>query len=449
MPGLRQLAAALAAGETSASELVADALARAHQSQSVFISINDGIASLAAAIDDRRARSGKAAPLAGIPIALKDLFNLRNEITLAGSVVRRHYAQPEAADAEVVAPLRAAGLLFLGRTNMSEFAYSGIGRNAHYGTPLSIWDRATRRLPGGSSSGSAVAVAEGIVAATLGSDTAGSCRIPAAFNGVVGVKPSFGRMSLQGIFPLSPKLDAPGPIAIDVDSCHILDQLMRGALDAQDELPRLDAAEPRQLRLAIPDTRVMQDLDAEVQSVFTGAIAALRAAGVDIQQVPLPVLDRCDDLFVERPVVVREVWDFHREMLERHLDEYDPFVGQRMRSGADINDAEQISRYAERSRLVAEFETAFAGLQVDALVYPTVVCVPPPLADTEDPEQARQVNLRCLRNTATVNYFDGCAISLPCHRRGEAPVGLMLAAANGSDDSLYRVAAAVEAILPR
>jgi aspartyl-tRNA(Asn)/glutamyl-tRNA(Gln) amidotransferase subunit A len=447
MPALRELSAALRAGQTTASQLVESALERAQRSTAVFTAINPGLVQLASTIDRSRKKSKALTPLAGIPIALKDLFNIRNEKTLAGSIVRNHYAQVEDADAAVVAPLRAAGLLFCGRTNMSEFAYSGIGMNAHYGTPLSIWDRATGRLPGGSSSGSAVAVAEGIVCAALGTDTAGSCRIPAAFNGVVGVKPSYGRMSLQGIYPLSPTLDAPGPIAIDVDSCFILDQLMCGRARPADELPQLHAAGLKQLRLVIPQARVMDDLDADVRSSFAAAVEALQTAGVSIRHQSLPVLDRCDELFVERPLVVREAWDHHRDMLEQHFDEYDPFVGTRLRLGANISDAEQRSRYQARAQLVTTFERDFVGLQADALLYPTVACVPPTLAETADAENARRVNLRCLRNTATVNYFNGCAISLPCHGVGAAPVGLMLSAANGSDESLYRVAAAVEAAL--
>jgi aspartyl-tRNA(Asn)/glutamyl-tRNA(Gln) amidotransferase subunit A len=449
MPGLRELSEALGSGRSSAVELVETALRRAERSQSVFTSINPGLASLAASVDRRRAESGPAAPLAGIPIALKDLFDVRNEKTLAGSIVRRHYARVEDTDADVVAPLRAAGLLFLGRTNMSEFAFSGIGKNPHHGTPLSIWDRETGRLPGGSSSGSAVAVAEGIVAASLGSDTAGSCRIPAAFNGVVGVKPSFGRMSLRGVYPLSPTLDAPGPIAVDVDSCFILDQLMCGRSQPAEDLPRLAAAEPGQLRLVIPEARVMHSLDTEVAAAFERAVDALAAAGASIHRAAMPVLDDCDDLFVERPLVVREVWDHHRDMLRQHLDEYDPFVGLRMRAGADVSDAEQQSRVAARAQLVAEFERQFADLQADALLYPTVACIPPAIAETEDADSARRVNLRCLRNTATVNYVDGCAISLPCHGDGEAPVGLMLSAANGQDEALYRIAAAAERLLQK
>jgi len=445
MPGLRQLSAALRGGQTTASKLVEQALERAHLSKSVFTAINPGLVSLAYSIDRAHKRSQTLPPLAGIPIALKDLFNVRNERTLAGSVVRKHYAQPESADAEVVAPLRAAGLLFFGRTNMSEFAFSGMGKNPHYGTPLSIWDRETGRLPGGSSSGSAVAVAEGIVAATLGSDTAGSCRIPAAFNGIVGVKPSYGRMSLTGIYPLSPTLDAPGPLATDVDSCFILDQLMCGNIKPDDDLPRLAPTNLAQLKLVIPQARVMTDLDDEVRFAFERSVDILEAAGACIERAPLPALDHCHDFFTERPVVVYEVLQHHREMLTQHFDEYDPFVSQRMSAGADISAEEQQRRYRERQGIVDEFNLQFDALQADALLYPTVPCLPPALAETEDEDNARQVNLRCLRNTATVNYFDGCAISLPCHQQGEAPVGLMLSSRNGDDENLYRICAAIEA----
>jgi len=447
MPGLRAIATALRNGETTSTRLVEQALKLADQSHAVFTAINPGLLNLAPSIDRARQKSSSQSPLAGIPIALKDLFNVRNESTLAGSIVRKHYAQPEAQDAEVVAPLRAAGLLFLGRTNMSEFAFSGIGKNPHYGTPLSIWDRETGRLPGGSSSGSAVAVAEGIVAAALGSDTAGSCRIPAAFNGVVGVKPSHGRMSLNGIFPLSPTLDAPGPLAVDVDSCFILDQLMCGKLPPSNTLPALQPAELKTMKLLIPGARVMEDLDDEVRVAFERSVEVLSAAGVSIQETPMPVLDHCDDFFIERPIVVYEVWLHHREMLEQHLDEYDPFVGLRMSAGAEISAEEQQRRYREREQIVDTFNKQFESLQVDALLYPSVACIPPAIAETNDEDNARRVNLRCLRNTATVNYFDGCSISLPCHQPGEPPVGLMLSTPNGGDDRLYQLAAAVEAAL--
>ena len=447
MPGLRSLSLSLETAQISAAKLVEAALERAQATKSVFVTVNPGLVRLAHSIDRARKRGASKLPLAGIPIALKDLFNVRNEKTLAGSVVRKHYAVPEAEDAPVVAPLREAGLLFLGRTNMSEFAFSGIGTNAHYGTPMSIWDRETGRLPGGSSSGSAVCVAEGVVPAALGSDTAGSCRIPAAFNGIVGVKPSYGRMSLSGIFPLSPTLDAPGPMAVDVDSCFILDQLMCGRSRPGDGLPRLEPLPLESLKLVIPEARVMRDLDYEVTVAFDRAVAALREAGAHVRSQTLPVLDECDDFFPERALVLYEVYQNHREMLEAHGDEYDPFVSNRIATGSGISEAEQQERYAERNQLAASFSRQFAELDADAIVYPTVACIPPAIAETEDPDNATRVNLRCLRNTATVNHFDGCAISLPCESPGEAPVGLMLASRNGDDERLYRIAYSVEQVL--
>jgi len=214
-----------------------------------------------------------------------------------------------------------------------------------------------------------------------------------------------------------------------------------------ERLPPLVAADTTALKLVIPEARVMTDLDDEVRIAFERAVQALRAAGVSIRQEAMPVLDHCDDFFRERPVVVHEVWQHHRQMLEQHLDEYDPFVGQRMAAGAEISASEQQSRHRERNELVASFNLQFESMQADALLYPSVACIPPAIAETEDEDNARRVNLRCLRNTATVNYFDGCSISLPCHHPGEAPVGLMLSAGNGSDEKLYRIAAAVEKTL--
>ena len=447
MQSLREISLALNSQQTTSVELIETAIDRAKLSDSVFISVNEGLLGLAEAIDRGRKQQRPTPALAGIPISLKDLFNVRNETTLAGSVVRKHYARAEAKDAEVVAPLREAGLLFFGRTNMSEFAFSGMGKNPHYGTPLSIWDRETGRLPGGSSSGSAVSVAEGIVTATLGSDTAGSCRIPAAFNGIVGVKPSYGRMSLTGIYPLSPTTDAPGPLANDVDSCFILDQLMCGRVKPTDPLPRLQSTAVESLKLVIPESGVMEGLDGEVQTAFENALVTLRAAGADIHYAPLPVLEQCMEFFATRAIALYEAWQHHREMLDQHGDEYDPFVGVRISSGVNISEQEQQDRYRDIALLGLQFAEQYAQLGADAIIYPTVACVPPAISETEDMDDARAVNLKCLRNTATVNYFDGCSMSLPCHRAGEAPVGFMLSTINGKDEELYRIAAGVEAVL--
>ncbi len=441
---LRALSKALVRVEITATELVEQAFERANQSFSVFISLNQGLTSQAEAIDAARKRGDEVPALSGIPITLKDLFNIRNEKTLAGSIVRNKICQPETSDAKVVAPLREAGLLFVGRTNMSEFAFSGMGKNPHYGTPLSIWDRETGRLPGGSSSGSAVSVAEGIVVATLGSDTAGSCRIPAAFNGIVGVKPSYGRLSLTGIYPLSPSSDAPGPLANDVDSCFLLDQLMSGELSPHDALPELKIPRIESLKLVVPESTVLTELDDEVQTAFDRTIEVLTANGASIEFRKMSSIDDCIDMFAKRAVVIHEAYHHHRQMLEQYRDEYDPFVAQRLLTGAGISDQQQLSRYQEKAQIVEQFNQQFRATGADALLYPTVACIPPSISETENLDQARSVNLRCLRNSATANYFDGCSISLPCHEKGTAPAGLMISAMNGDDDQLYAVAAAIE-----
>lgn len=444
---LRTLSQALNNRDITSVELAKQTLDRAKQSDSVFLALNDALVSQANIIDKARERGESVPPLAGIPISTKDLFNLKGEKTLAGSIVRQALCDAEAEDAEVIKPLREAGLLFAGRTNMSEFAFSGMGKNPHYGTPLSIWDRKTGRLPGGSSSGSAVSVAEGIVVATLGSDTAGSCRIPAAFNGIVGVKPSYGRLSLTGIYPLSPTSDAPGPLANDVDSCYLLDLLMCGQLAPNNPLPSLNPRDIKSLKLIVPKTKVLDGLDTEVQTAFDNSLQVLRDSGANIRFVEMSSIDDCVDMFANRAVVIHEAYHHHREMLEQHPDQFDPFVGSRLLTGKAISDQQQLERYQEKARIIEQFNQQFRAAGGDALLYPTVACIPPAISETGDLDNARSVNLRCLRNTATANYFDGCSVSLPCHKAGTAPVGLMVSAMNGDDEDLYAISAAVERVI--
>lgn len=447
---LRSLAEALQQGTVSAREIAEQTLQEARKTESVFIRINENLTTEAEAIDSARHSGKTMSPLAGIPISVKDLFNLSGQQTLAGSIVRKEYCSIESQDAEVLQPLRKAGLLFAGRTNMSEFAFSGIGTNAHYGTPLSIWDRKSGRLPGGSSSGSAVSVAENVVIATLGSDTAGSCRIPAAFNGIVGVKPSYGRMSLNGIFPLSPTSDAPGPLAKDVDSCFLLDQLMCGNLQPDQELPLLAESDPKKLKLAIPQGGVLQNLDNEVEQSFNNALAALEAKGIELDYMELPAIDEAIDMFEKRPIVIHEAYHLHRSMMAAHGELYDPFVYQRMMSGEGISDQQQLDRYQEKARIIEAFNQQFRASRADALIYPTVACIPPKIYETTiNVETMRAVNMRCLRNTATANYFDGCSISLPCHKTDEPPVGLMVSSLNGDDEKLFSVCATLEKTINR
>ncbi len=445
-PNVRTLANALSRGKMRCEQLMIECLERARASQGVFTLIDEGVLEQARAIDRARQKE-TLSPLAGIPISLKDLFNVKGQKTLAGSTVLRHSAIVEDRDCVVVDNLRQAGMLFPGRTNMSEFAFSGMGLNPHHPPLYSAWDRATKRLPGGSSSGSAVSVVLGIVPATLGSDTAGSCRIPAAFNGVVGMKPSFGRLSLQGVYPLSPTSDAPGPLALDVDSCFLIDHVMSGAFNGT--LPTLKPAATDSIRLLVPDSVVMQELDLEVENAFQRAVENLQAAGIDVSHQPMPVIDDCVEMFYTRPIAVYEAWLHHREMLDRWGEEYDPYVFHRISTGSKITAQEQQGRYALKAGLIKRFNQQFSEARVDAMLYPAVACIPPAVEETKDPDKIGGVNLRCLRNTATANNFDGCSISLPCHQSGEAPVGLMLSCPHGKDEKLYQLAATVEAILAR
>ncbi len=442
---IRDLATQLMNNDISCEQLIKDRLEIAKQSSGVFVSIDEQ-ALLENAIEiDKQRPLGNLPPLAGVPITLKDLFDVRGQRTTAASKVLTNRATPATTDAEVVAPLRNAGMLFLGRTNMSEFAFSGMGLNPHFPPLYSVWDESNKRLPGGSSSGSAVSVAKGIVPGTLGSDTTGSCRIPAAFNGIVGMKPSRGILSLKGVYPLSHSCDAPGPLGVDVDSCFLLYELMQGK--AFEKLPTLAASNAEELHLLIPEGIVMQDIDVEVSEAFEASVEKLEEAGIKISRQPIEAIEQSVDMFFNRNTVIYEAWHLHKELMGNHGNEYDPYVYQRVLSGKVITKNEQETRYAEKADIVKRFNQIMSSLNIDALIYPTVPCIPPQVAETDDPNNIGQVNLRCLRNTSSVNYVDGCAISLPCHTEGEAPVGLMLSSVNGDDDRLLSLAATVESIL--
>ena len=444
---VRALSASIQNQITRAEALVGESLNKADRSDSTFVSVDHSILASARNVDKAIQSGSNVPPLSGIPITLKDLFNVKGEKTLAGSVALKHTAQPADQDCDVVKPLRDAGLLFLGRTNMSEFAFSGMGMNPHYGTPKSIWDRDTGRLPGGSSSGSAVSVAEGIVPATMGSDTAGSCRIPASFNGIVGVKPSYGRLSLNGVYPLSPTSDAPGPLGVDVDSCFLLDQLISGAWDGGGELPVLQARAVSDLKFLVPEGVVIGELDDEVASDFQRAVDALRDAGADIQFQAMPVIDDSVNMFLTRAVAGHEAYAHHKEIMDAYGDEYDPYVFSRISSFGNVSDEEQQARYRDKAVLRGTFIDGMKQGGYDAIIYPTTACVPPKIADAQVSENTGRVNLRCLRNTASANYFDGCSASLPMHSEGTAPTGLMLSSVHGDDAGLYEVMAGVETVL--
>lgn len=442
---LSDLSRQLRARTVRARELTERCLARIAdprgEGSRTFIRVHADRARAEADAIDRRRAAGETLPLlAGIPVSVKDLFDERGIVTTAGSRVLRDHA-PATADAPVVARLRAAGCVIVGRTNMTEFAYSGLGLNPHYGTPRNPYDRATGRIPGGSSSGAAVAVTDGFSAASLGTDTGGSCRIPAALCGITGFKPTAVRISRAGAIPLSTTLDSVGPLARTVEDCALLDAVLAGGE------PEAPAARPiNGVRLWVPTTLVLDGLDEAVAAAFDRALSRLSDAGVQIIREPLPVLARLPELNSRGGIAAYEAYAWHCEMLETRGAEYDPRVATRIRKGKDIGAADHRALLEERARMIRELSAL--SLRCDALAFPTVAIVAPALMEFASDERYLALNAQVLRNAAIANFLDRCAISLPIHAPGEAPVGLMLMGEHGSDRALLSVAAAIDRAMP-
>ena len=437
-----QLAADLAAGRTTSRRLAEQALERiadpAGEGKRAFIKVYAESALAEADFSDRLRRSGvRRSPVDGLPVSVKDLFDVAGDITRAGSKV---LAQKAAADAPAVARLRAAGAVLVGRTNMVEFAFGTTGINPHYGTPKNPWDRKTGRLPGGSSSGAAVAQADGMCAMALGTDTRGSVRIPAAFCGVTGFKPTARRVPREGAFPLSYTLDSVGPLANTVACCATYDAIL--AAEAIEPLPELPL---RGLRFLLPQTEVRDGLDPEVQQAFEGAVERLRRAGALVTEKPVPAFDRQGEYFKGGGFAGAEAYAIHRANAAR-LGEYDPRVAKRVLLGKDLSGAD----YVELGLLRAAYQRELGATlePFDAFLLPAAPCIAPPIAEADASDDAYfRWNTRILRIVGLVNFLDGCAVSLPCQAPGAAPVGLMVCGPAMSDRRTLAVAAAIERAL--
>lgn len=430
-------------GEVLAAELVEAALAQIDAADTpdnpVFLRRFDSDARRdAVAVDAARARGAAVSPWAGIPFAVKDLFDVTGHVTHAGAVVTRD-DPPARHDATVVAALRQAGFIPVGATNMTEFAFSGIGINPHYGTPEAAPWPGERRAPGGSSSGAGVSVARQMVPLSLGTDTAGSCRIPAAWNNVVGLKPSQSRVSRDGIFPLSKTLDAPGPLARSVNCCRIADAVMRGVTPAESS-----SAELSTFHFIAPDLDRLPPLDDDVADSYHDALRRLSDAGANVIGQPAPAFEQAAEAFLSRPIAGYEAWLVHRDRLAERGDGYDPNVATRLRAGADVDPAEHARSVAERRRVADAFRADTPSRTFHLL--PTTAIPPPPIdALVHNTELFAQQNIRALVYTSTANYLDACAISLPIGRG----MGLSLIGPNGTDDALFDAAEAVERSLLR
>jgi aspartyl-tRNA(Asn)/glutamyl-tRNA(Gln) amidotransferase subunit A len=406
--------------------------------------------------DDARATASlpgaSARPLAGLAVSVKDLFDIAGETTAAGSVVLAG-APPAQADCPAVARLRGAGGAVLGRTNMTEFAFSGVGTNPHHGTPANPADPATPRIPGGSSSGGAVSVATGAAFVGLGSDTGGSIRIPAALCGVVGFKNTARLTPREGALPLSTTLDTVCAMTRSVRDAILVHEILADRRVAPAGVPLAG------LRLAVARTSMLDGLDATVARAFDRAVKGLRDAGARIEEIGLAEIRDLGSLQATGGVTAPESYAWHRALFEREADRYDPRVRVRIQRGTGMLAYEYLELIRARADWCARVEAALHGF--DAVLSPTVPIVAPPIAqvapaDGTDPLQdaARdeaffRVNAQLLRNTSVVNMLDGCAISIPCHASGELPCGLMIWQSAMRDDTVLNVALQAEAVLAR
>jgi aspartyl-tRNA(Asn)/glutamyl-tRNA(Gln) amidotransferase subunit A len=440
-PTLLSLADDLEAGRTSARKLVEECIARIAapdgEGQRTFIHV-DRDAALAAADAMDHLRKAHAAPsrFAGIPVSIKDLFDIKGQVTRAGSRALEDSA-PAERDATAVARLRRAGFVVIGRTNMTEFAYSGIGINPHYGTPKSAWQRSVGHVPGGSSSGAAVSIADRMAYGALGTDTGGSCRIPAAYNGIVGYKPTQRRVPLDGGVPLSFSLDSFGPLANSVSCSAILDAVL-----ADEPIAPIRPRPIKGMHLAVPMTMALDDLDDAVAKTFERALETLSRQGARMERIEVPEFNDIGVMNSKGGFAASESYAWHRYLITSKGDIYDPRVATRIMRGESMSAADYIDLVTSRRSLITRMAARLEPY--DALVLPTTANTPPRIADLADDKAFAVANLRSLRNCSLINMIDGCAISLPAHREGEVPVGLMLAAGGGSDRRIFELATGME-----
>jgi amidase/aspartyl-tRNA(Asn)/glutamyl-tRNA(Gln) amidotransferase subunit A len=437
--------AAIMAGTSSAQQALRESLACADDpaNRHTFIRRFDGLAEATARSVDALHAAGAPLPmLGGLAVSIKDLFDVAGQPTTGGSRSMSD-ALPAECDADVVARLRRAGAALIGHTNLSEFAYSGVGINPHHGTPANpatAAQDAVVRIPGGSSSGAAVSVATGAAWAALGSDTGGSIRIPAALQGLVGFKNTQALTPNEGCIPLSTTLDTSCAITRSVRDAVLLHEVLADRRVALANRPL------QGLRFAVPQGVMLETLDPTVAAAFGRALRALSEAGARIEELNLAPLAGISRLQAGGGFGAAESWAWHRQRLAERERDYDPRVATRIRRGEAMSAADYIDLHRARRAWIAEVEAAIEGF--DALLSPTVPMVAPALQPLlEDDARFFAVNALLLRNPSIVNHLDGCALSLPCHVPGELPVGLMVWHGTRRDDAVLGIGLAIEAEL--
>ena len=399
---------------------------------------------------DAQLRAGiDLGPLHGIPFAVKDLYDVAGLPTSAGA--RLLEGKSAGADATVVRCLARAGMVLLGKTNTVQLAYGGAGVNHDHGTPHNPW-REIPHLPGGSSSGSAVAVSAGLAPMALGSDTGGSVRIPAAFCSVTGLKTTVGRVSRAGVYPLSFTLDSVGPLCLGVEDAALVYQAMHGPdpLDettlsyaAHDVLEGLHAGVAG-LRLAFAESVFFEDADPEVEDAVRACGAVFESLGARVESIAFPPAEAALRINPRGLVIAAEAYANNRRLIEEHFDDLDPVVAFRMAKGREVPAHEYIATMRERAALRERARSLMRD--VDALLAPTVMIPPPALAEADrDPKGYSEANLKCLRNTAVGNLLDLCALSVPCgFSTAGLPIGLMICAKPFDEARLLRIGQAFQ-----
>ncbi|WBY02268.1 amidase [Ramlibacter tataouinensis] len=428
----------LGSGRASAPEAFARALALAQSGACAHAFIRTLPQEAAAA-----SRPGvQSLPLAGLPVSVKDLFDIEGQVTAAGSAVLAD-AAPARADSTAVARLRAAGASLVGRTNMTEFAFSGVGINPHHGTPANPADPEVPRIPGGSSSGAAVSVATGAAFIGLGSDTGGSIRIPAALCGIVGFKNTARLVPADGALPLSTTLDTVCAMTRSVRDAVLAHEVLAARTVALEHKPLA------QRRFAVARTGMLDGMDLAVARAFEASLRVLRDAGARVEEIALTEIGELGAIQATGGFAAAESYAWHRELLQRRGDGYDPRVRTRIERGAGVKAWEYLDLLRQRAGWIGRVRSALHGF--DAVLSPTVPIVAPPIADlapgAERDDAFFRSNALLLRNPSVVNMLDGCALSLPCHAPGSLPVGLMLWHGPLQDDTVLDAGLAVEAAL--
>ena len=391
-----------------------------------------------------RAPDSLEKPLAGLAVSVKDLFDVAGQTTGAGSTVLNG-APAATQDSVAVARLRRAGAAIIGRTNMSEFAFSGVGINPHFGTPANACATDVPRIPGGSSSGAAVSVATGAAFIGLGSDTGGSIRIPAALNGVVGFKNTARLVPTEGALPLSTTLDTVCALTRSVRDAVLAHELLSQRRVTRSTAPLCA------YRLGVASTLMLDGLDATVLRAWQRTLTTLRDAGARIDELALSEINDLQQIQASGGFSAAESYAWHHHLLEHKAVSYDPRVAARIQRGATMSACDYLELQGERRNWIKKMETAMHGF--DAFLSPTVPIVAPPIAELapgiERDEAFFRVNALLLRNTSVINMLDGCAISIPCHARDELPVGLMVWAGAMADDPVLNIAFQIEQVLQK